>query len=76
MRDIETRKFSADVEQLSTIITSARAEERAARGLQVARRLTDIAMRIQQNGLSSVEAAELIRQEAERYQNEAQEAVH
>lgn len=76
MRDIETRKFSADVEQLSTIITSARAEERAARGLQVARRLTDIAMRIQQNGLSSVEAVELIRQEAERYQNEAQEAVH
>ncbi|MDE1190125.1 MAG: DUF2732 family protein [Pantoea sp.] len=76
MRNIEIRKFDADVEQLSTIITSARAEERAERGLLVARRLTDIAMRIQQNGLNSVEAAELIRQEAERYQNEAQEAVH
>lgn len=76
MRNIETRKFDADVEQLSTIITSARMEERAERGLQVARRLTDLAMRIQQKGMSSVEAAELLRQEAERYESEAQEAVH
>ena len=76
MRNIETRKFDANVEQLSTIITSARAEERAERGLQVARRLTDLAMRIQQKGLSGVEAAELLRQEAVRYESEAQEAVH
>ncbi|WNK67608.1 DUF2732 family protein [Pantoea agglomerans] len=76
MRNIETRKFDADVEQLSAIITSARAEERAERGLQVARRLTEIAMRIQQKGLNGVEAAELLRQEAERYQTEAQEAIH
>ena len=76
MRNIETRKFHANVEQLSTIITSARMEERAERGLQVARRLTNLAMRIQQKGLNSVEAAELLRQEAERYENEAQEAVH
>ncbi|PWV88032.1 DUF2732 family protein [Pantoea ananatis] len=76
MKNIETRKFDANVEQLSTIITSARAEERAERGLQVARRLTDLAMRIQQNGLNGVEAAELLRQEAERYESEAQEALH
>ena len=76
MRNIETRKFDADVEQLSTIITSARMEERAERGLHVARRLTDLAMRIQQKGMSSAEAAELLRQEAERYESEAQEAVH
>ena len=76
MRNIETRKFDANVEQLSTIITSARAEERAERGLQVARRLTDLAMRIQQKCLSGVEAAELLRQEAERYESEAQEALH
>ncbi|WP_210082052.1 DUF2732 family protein [Pantoea endophytica] len=76
MRNIEMRKFDANVEQLSTIITSARAEERAERGLQVARRLTDLAMRIQQKGLSGVEAAELLRQEAERYESEAQEALH
>ena len=76
MRNIETRKFDADVEQLTTIITSARMEERAERGLQVARRLTDLAMRIQQKGMSSVEAAELLRHEAERYESEAQEAVH
>jgi len=76
MRHIETRKFDANVEQLSAIITAARAEERAERGLQVARRLTEIAMRIQQKGLSGAEAAELLRQEAERYQNEAQEAIH
>jgi len=76
MRNIETRKYDADVEQLSAIITTARAEERAERGLQVARRLTEIAMRIQQKGLSGVEATELLRQEAERYQSEAQEAIH
>lgn len=76
MRNIEIRKFDADVEQLSAIITSARAEERVERGLQVARRLTEIAMRIQQKGLSGIEAAELLRQEAERYQTEAQEAIH
>ncbi|PLR23190.1 hypothetical protein PZBJ_13855 [Pantoea endophytica] len=76
MRNIETRKFDANVEQLSTIITSARAEERAERGMQVARRLTDLAMRIQQKGLSGVEAAELLRQEAERYESEAREALH
>lgn len=76
MRNIEIRKFDADVEQLSAIITSARAEERAERSQQVARRLTEIAMRIQQKGLSGIEAAELLRQEAERYQNEAQEAIH
>lgn len=76
MRNIETRKFDANVEQLSKIITSARAEERSERGLQVARRLTDLAMRIQQKGMSGVEAAELLRQEAERYESEAQEALH
>ncbi|AIR84871.1 DUF2732 family protein [Pantoea rwandensis] len=76
MRNIETRKFEAEVEQLSTIITQARTEERVERGLQVARRLTDLAMRIQQKGLNSVEAAELLRQEAERFENEAREAVH
>ncbi|SFJ86642.1 Protein of unknown function [Candidatus Pantoea symbiotica] len=76
MRNIETIKLGVDVEQLSTIITQARTEERAERGLQVARRLTDLAMRIQQKGLSGIEAAELLRQEAERYESEAQEAVH
>ena len=76
MRNIEIRKFDADVEQLSTIITSARMEERAERGLQVARRLTDLAMRIPQKGMSSAEAAELLRKEAERYESEEQEAVH
>ncbi|RBO12808.1 DUF2732 family protein [Pantoea sp. 3_1284] len=76
MRNTETRTFDADVEQLSLIINSARAEERAERGLQVARRLTGIAMHIQQKGLSGAEAAELLRQEAERYESEANEAVH
>ncbi|MHC2597763.1 DNA-binding protein H-NS [Kluyvera sp. 1366] len=76
MRNIETIKLGTDVEQLSTIITQARTEERAERGLQVARRLTDLAMRIQQKELSGIEAAELLRQEAERYESEAQEAVH
>ncbi|WP_210459537.1 DUF2732 family protein [Pantoea ananatis] len=73
MRNIEKHNFSADVEQLTTIITTARAEERAERGLMCARRLNELAIRIQQQGLNGVEAAELIRQEAERYQTEARE---
>jgi Protein of unknown function (DUF2732) len=46
------------------------------RGMLVSRRLTELAMRIQQRGLSGTEAAELIRQEAERYQNEVQAEIH
>lgn len=73
MRNIETLKFDADTEALAAIITKARVEERKDRALAVSERLVELAVHVHQQGLSGVEAADLIRREAERYQNESQE---
>lgn len=73
MRNVETLKFDADTEALAAIITEARIEERKDRALVVSERLVEIALHVHQQGLSGVEAADLIRREAERYQNESQE---
>ncbi|KAA5944030.1 DUF2732 domain-containing protein [Pantoea sp. Bo_2] len=73
MRNVETLKFDADTEALAAIITKARIEERKDRALVVSERLVEIALHVHQQGLSGIEAADLIRREAERYQNESQE---
>jgi hypothetical protein len=73
MRNIEVHKFDADTEALAAIITKARVEERKDRALAVSERLVELAVHVHQKGLSGVEAADLIRREAERYQNESQE---
>ncbi|MFU9138008.1 DUF2732 family protein [Erwinia tasmaniensis] len=73
MRNIETLKFDADTEALAAIITKARIEERKDRAMAVSGRLAELALHIHQQGLSGVEAAELISREAERYQSESQE---
>ncbi len=73
MRNVETLKFDADTEALAAIITKARIEERKDRALVVSERLAEIALHVHQQGLSGIEAADLIRREAERYQNESQE---
>lgn len=73
MRNIEVHKFDADTEALAAIITKARVEERKDRALAVSERLVELAVHVHQKSLSSVEAADLIRREAERYQNESQE---
>ena len=73
MRNIEVHKFDADTEALAAIITKARVEERKDRALAVSERLVELAVHVYQKGLSGVEAADLIRREAERYQNESQE---
>lgn len=73
MRNIETLKFDADTEALAAVITKARIEERKDRALAVSERLIELAVHVHQQGLSAVEAADLIRREAERYQNESQE---
>lgn len=73
MRNVETHKFDADTEALAAIITKARIEERKDRALVVSERLVEIALHVHQQGLSGIEAADLIRREAERYQNESQE---
>ena len=73
MRNVETLKFDADTEALAAIITKARIEESKDRALVVSERLVEIALHVHQQGLSGIEAADLIRREAERYQNESQE---
>jgi len=73
MRNIETLKFDADTEALAAIISKARSEERKDRALAVSGRLVELALHVHQQGLSGIEAADLIRREAERYQNESQE---
>lgn len=73
MRNIETHNFDTDVEALAALMTKARMEERRERAAVTSDRLVELAVHIQQQGLNSVEAAELIRREAERYQHEVQE---
>lgn len=73
MRNIETLKFDADTEALEAIITKARIDERKDRALAVSGRLVELALHVHQQGLSGIEAADLIRREAERFQNESQE---
>lgn len=73
MRNIKTLKFDAETEALAAVITKARIEERKERAQAVYGRLAEIALHVHQQGLSGIEAADLIRREAERYQNESQE---
>ena len=73
MRNIEKFNFDADTEALAVVITRARIEERKDRALAVSERLVELAVHVHQRGLSGIEAADLIRREAERYQNESQE---
>lgn len=73
MRNIEKFNFDADTEALAAVITKARIEERKDRALAVSERLVELAVHVHQRGLSGIEAADLIRREAERYHNESQE---
>lgn len=73
MRNIETHKFDSDVEAMTALLNKARIEERKDRAMAVSGRLIELAVNIHQQGLSGIEAAELIRREAERYDNESRE---
>lgn len=73
MRNIEIHNFDADTEAMVAVITKARTEERKDRAMAVSERLIELALYVHQQSLSGVEAAELIRREAERYHNESQE---
>lgn len=74
MRNIETREFDADVVRLVDLINKARFDERAERGFQFARRLNTLANEIQHRAESRFYVADMLRCEAERYENEAREA--
>ena len=73
MRNIETHKYNEDVETITALLNNARMDERKGRARVVSERLAELAAHINQQGLNGVEAAELIRREAERYDNESRE---
>ncbi|EPK6501304.1 DUF2732 family protein [Klebsiella aerogenes] len=76
MRNIETRttKTGPDDAGLNLLLTEARKEERRERADVMAARLDSLAARIVSRQLNNTEAAELLRQEAVKIQNEAQES--
>lgn len=67
------KMFVAETDPLMAVIDIARREERKGRALAVSIRLEVLATHITNRGLNSVEAAELLRREATRYENESQE---
>ncbi|SXG97194.1 DUF2732 family protein [Klebsiella variicola] len=58
---------------LLEVISIAKREERKGRALAVSIRLEALANHIANKGMSAIEAAELLRREATRYENESQE---
>ncbi|HCA7142606.1 MULTISPECIES: DUF2732 family protein [Klebsiella/Raoultella group] len=75
MRNIETRsiKIGPDDAGLNLLLTEARKEERRGRADVFAARLDTLAARITSRQLTYSEAAELLREEAVKIKNEAQE---
>ncbi|QIT27012.1 DUF2732 family protein [Raoultella terrigena] len=73
MQNIETRQFKVDKDALAVLLDEAKSEERKGRALAVSIRLEALATHITNKGLSAIEAAELLRREATRYENESQE---
>ncbi len=73
MRNIVTRSFNTDSDALVVLLTDAKKEERKDRALAVSLRLEALAIHITKEGMSGIEAAELLRREATRFENESQE---
>lgn len=65
--------FVAESDPLMAVIDIAKREERKGRALAVSIRLEALATHIANTGLNGIEAAELLRREATRYENESQE---
>ncbi|HFV9531538.1 TPA: DUF2732 family protein [Salmonella enterica subsp. enterica serovar Westhampton] len=65
--------FIAETVPLMAVIDIAKREERKGRALAVSIRLEALATHIANKGLNGIEAAELLRREATRYENESQE---
>ncbi|EPA0285266.1 DUF2732 family protein [Enterobacter hormaechei] len=68
-----TNIFAAESDPLMAVIDIAKREERKGRALAVSIRLEALATHIANQDLSGIEAAELLRREATRYENESQE---
>ncbi|EAO9250343.1 DUF2732 domain-containing protein [Salmonella enterica] len=64
---------SAGDHVLESLFKEAKKEERKDRALAVSIRLEALAIHITKEGMSGTEAAELLRREATRFENESQE---
>ena len=73
MRNTEIRNFNTDSDALGALLTDAKKEERKDRALAVSMRLEALAIHITKECMSGIEAAELLRREATRFENESQE---
>ncbi|XUA20162.1 DUF2732 family protein [Citrobacter sp. OP27] len=73
MRKTENLKFKAVNDALVVLLNKAKSEERKDRALAVSLRLEALAIYITREGMNGPEAAELLRREATRYENESQE---
>lgn len=73
MRNTENLKFKADNDALVVLLNKAKSEERKDRALAVSLRLEALAIHITREGMNGPDAAELLRREATRYENESQE---
>ncbi|HBX8314700.1 DUF2732 family protein [Klebsiella pneumoniae] len=69
----QTLEPKENTDMLLEVIGIAKREERKGRALAVSIRLEALATHITNKGLSAIEAAELLRREATRYENESQE---
>jgi hypothetical protein len=73
MRNSERHIECIDESASIAVLNDVRNHERRHRARQVSGRLSALALHIHTQGLNGVEAAELLRQEAERYEIESQE---
>ena len=73
MQNIEKRNFEINQIALVSLLNKAKVEERKDRAMDTSIRMESLAIHILNEGMSGVEAAELLRREAARYENESQE---
>lgn len=73
MRNTENRKIEADNHALVSLLDNAKKEERKDRAFAVSIRMESLAIHILKEGMTGVEAAELLRREAIRFEHESQE---
>ena len=73
MQKESPKMFNAESDPLMAVIDIAKKEERKARAVAVSIRLEALAVHIATKRMSCLEAAELLRGEAARYENESLE---
>ena len=70
---LDRAKEGSEISQVIVLLDSARLDERKNQADLAAARLVRLAAHITKNGLTAIEAVELLRQEAETIEHQAQE---